>query len=333
MQHSNISFLIIFNISLFFIIYFSFHKISKFLNIYDIPSKRKIHKSKTPLIGGLVIIIFFSFNLLVLTYLDNKDFFNFLSIENYKFYYFILFLFLVIFLIGLYDDRYDLNNANKLIWISVISSVIIYSNYNFEVLNLNLSNGFKFSVDKFSFIFSSICLISLIIIMNLYDGTNLQSGLFYLFNYLLIFAITKSSFILFLFIIPIIFFLILNFSGKCFIGDSGSNFMSCLFGIMLIRFYYNHDEIFADHIFLMVFIPSVDAARLFIKRIFKNGLPFKADTNHIHHLVLSKYTYKKTIFLLSMFPLITSITILFKIETTLIFLGLLIYYMFLIKKN
>ena len=109
--------------------------------------------------------------------------------------------------------------------------------------------------------------------------------------------------------------------------------MSCLFGIMLIRFYYNHDEIFADHIFLMVFIPLADAARLFIKRIFKNGLPFKADNNHIHHLVLSKYTYKKTIFLLSMFPLITFITVLFKIETTLIFLGLLIYYIFLIKKN
>ena len=85
MQYSNISFLITFNIFVFFIIYFSFHKISKFLNIYDIPSKRKIHKSKTPLIGGFVIIIFFSFNLLVLTYLDNKDFLIFYQLKIINF--------------------------------------------------------------------------------------------------------------------------------------------------------------------------------------------------------------------------------------------------------
>lgn len=333
MQYSNFSILVILNFIIFFLIYFNFNKISKFLNIYDIPSKRKIHKTSTPLIGGLIIITFFILNLFILTFLDNKDFFNYLSIQNYKFYYFILILFFILFLIGLYDDKYNLNNSKKLIWIIIFSFIIIYSNYNFEVLNLNLSFGLKFSVDKFSLPFTSICLISLVIIMNLYDGTNLQSGIFYLLNYFLIFMITQSSFVLFLFIIPIIFFLIFNYSGKCFLGDSGSNFMSCIFGIILIRFYYNHDEIFADHIVLMVFIPLLDAIRLFIKRILRNRLPFEADKNHIHHLVLSKYSYNTTIALLSIFPLTTFITVLLKFETIFIFLGLFIYYLFLIRRS
>ena len=32
-------------------------KLSLVLNIYDNPNKRKIHKKKTPLLGGLIIII------------------------------------------------------------------------------------------------------------------------------------------------------------------------------------------------------------------------------------------------------------------------------------
>ena len=110
-----------------------------------------------------------------------------------------------------------------------------------------------------------------------------------------------------------------------------SNFLSCIFGIMLIRFYYNHDDIFADHILLMVFFPFIDAVRLFIKRILKNGLPFEADRNHIHHIMLSKYSYNKTIILLSIFPLIVFITILLKIKTIFAFLLLSLYYFLLIK--
>ena len=59
--------LIILNI---FIIIF-FEKISSFINIYDFPNNRKIHKIKTPLLGGLIIIInFFIFLALEIKILD-----------------------------------------------------------------------------------------------------------------------------------------------------------------------------------------------------------------------------------------------------------------------
>lgn len=326
-------FLLALNFLIFLLIYFNFDKISKIINIYDIPSKRKLHRFKTPLIGGVIVVLIFLLNFFVLTYLNIQDFYNYLSVKNYKFYSLTLILFLVLFLIGLYDDKFDLDNSKKLFWIIFFSIIIVYSNYSFQILNLNFSFGLEFSLEKFSLLFTSICMITLIVIMNLYDGTNLQSGIFYLLNYLLIFLITQSTFILFLFIIPLVFFLFFNFSGKCFLGDSGSNFMSCIFGVILIRFYYNQDEIFADHIFLIVLIPLIDAVRLSAKRLLSSGSPFEADRNHIHHIILTKYSYKKTIFLLSMFPLITFVGILLKIETFFVISGLLIYYFFLIKKN
>ena len=43
-----------------------FEKISSFINIYDFPNNRKIHKIKTPLLGGLIIIINFFFIFLAL---------------------------------------------------------------------------------------------------------------------------------------------------------------------------------------------------------------------------------------------------------------------------
>ena len=45
----------------FFVFY---ERLSKFINIFDLPSKRKIHSKPTPIIGGIIIYtnIFFFFN-------------------------------------------------------------------------------------------------------------------------------------------------------------------------------------------------------------------------------------------------------------------------------
>ena len=65
---------------LFFIFY---EKISKFINIYDYPSKRKIHKNPTPIMGGIIvysnIVYFFIFTVFLDSSLKSL-----LLIENTK---------------------------------------------------------------------------------------------------------------------------------------------------------------------------------------------------------------------------------------------------------
>jgi UDP-N-acetylmuramyl pentapeptide phosphotransferase/UDP-N-acetylglucosamine-1-phosphate transferase len=64
--------LIIFN----FLLVVNYSRISKIINIYDIPDfKRKIHKHKTPLLGGLIFFL----NIIVYLFLLAIDF---ISIEN-----------------------------------------------------------------------------------------------------------------------------------------------------------------------------------------------------------------------------------------------------------
>ena len=39
------------------VIFFKHKKLSYMFNVYDYPNERKLHKHKTPLLGGLIIII------------------------------------------------------------------------------------------------------------------------------------------------------------------------------------------------------------------------------------------------------------------------------------
>ena len=73
-------------LNLFFLIIFYFfnlkaYKIASLINLFDKPNKRKIHKTKIPLIGGIIIWFVFGANLL--TY---QLFFN-LEIVFLKFFY------------------------------------------------------------------------------------------------------------------------------------------------------------------------------------------------------------------------------------------------------
>ena len=95
-----------------------FEKISIFINVYDFPNNRKIHKIKTPLLGGLIIVInfffiFLSLELNILDYTSIDIFFE--SRINY-----LIFLIstLAIFLVGFVDDKIDIGPAIKFLFIN-----------------------------------------------------------------------------------------------------------------------------------------------------------------------------------------------------------------------
>ena len=62
------------------IIFFNYEKISKIINIYDFPNNRKLHKEKTPLIGGFILVLnllFFSFLYLLEQHNDQNHYYFF----------------------------------------------------------------------------------------------------------------------------------------------------------------------------------------------------------------------------------------------------------------
>ena len=96
-------------------------------------------------------------------------------------------------------------------------------------------------------------------------------------------------------------FLILNAQGKIFLGDNGSLTIPYIISYFLVKSYNNNIIEFSDDIFIVMMIPGFEIFRLFFTRALMNKKnPFTADNQHIHHILLKKIGYKKTIITLIM---------------------------------
>lgn len=284
-----------------------FNKISEIINLYDFPNKKlKIHKTKTSLIGGFIILLNI-FLVFFLKSLFKSEFFSFfLSFENEIIFLFMLSIF---FLLGFLDDKFNINPNKKFFFLIIISVFFIVLDQNLLIQKFSLSfYKSKIILENYSFIFSVFSILILINAMNFYDGINGQSLIFFLitFSYLLIVS-EKIEF--YLFIISILFFLLFfNLRNRLFLGDNGIYILTIILSTSLI---YEHNVyrsiIFADEIFLLLFLPGLDLLRLTILRLMKKKNPFYGDRNHIHHLLIKKFSLIKTniiLFILAIVPIV-----------------------------
>ena len=279
------------------IIFFNLKKISQFINIFDIPDKKlKTHRIKTPLLGGTILLI----NIIVLTIYQLTFSREFLFLEEGLFkirdIVSILFLVFSFYFLGLYDDKHNLQPLKKLFF-SIIF-VLISVTLNKELLISNFSLSFyesRIFLENFSIIFTIFCFIILMNSLNFYDGINGQSC-FYLLIVFLYLLISSKRYEFYTFIIAIlIFLLILNLMHRLFLGDNGIYVFSIILSVALIYEHNNYKNIvYADEIFLLLLLPGLDLLRLTITRLFKNKNPFYGDKNHIHHLLLKKFSLLNT---------------------------------------
>jgi UDP-GlcNAc:undecaprenyl-phosphate GlcNAc-1-phosphate transferase len=145
----------------------------------------------------------------------------------------------------------------------------------------------------------------------MFDGINLQSGIYSLFLLTIFIIINFSIEIMFVLILPLLTFIYLNYKNKCFLGDNGSLLISFILSFLFIKSYNAKYIIYADQIFLLMFIPGIDMLRLSITRILNHKHPFEADRDHFHHNILKKFGLNNTlltIFSIIIVPNILSLT-------------------------
>jgi UDP-GlcNAc:undecaprenyl-phosphate/decaprenyl-phosphate GlcNAc-1-phosphate transferase len=163
------------------------------------------------------------------------------------------------------------------------------------------------------------------------DGINLQSAIFYLLNFCTLYFINPNTFILMI-IFVLIIFIFLNSTGKIFLGDSGVYFLSIVLSFYSIKYYSFNTDLKADHIFLFLFFPVLDASRCFVSRLIVGKSIFLADDNHFHHILLKKINYKKTIIILSSIYLIPFVGYFFEINSVFLLISIMmIYFILLIR--
>ena len=326
-----ISLLLAFNL----LLIFNFQKISKILNIYDRPDgKLKLHKTKTPIVGGVILIINFSIVLLY-QFLFSKEFliFDIHEIHNLEILS-ILILIYGFFFLGLFDDKFHLNPSKKIIFSILIILITILLNKNLIINNFNLTfYDQRIFFEKTSIIFTIFCFLILINSLNFYDGINGQSCLIFLAFFIYLFLKSDLNLFYLFCIIPILIIMFLNFKDMLFLGDGGIYLLSNILAISLICEYNIKKNInYADEIFFLLLLPGLDLVRLTIRRLFNSTNPFFGDRQHIHHLLIRRYSLVFSniiLFFLSILPII--LFIFFKLNFFLNFSLFLIIYVFLIQ--
>ena len=293
-------FILIF-LSLIFLLLFKFYyiRLTNLLNLYDIPDfKRKIHYKKVSLAGGLLIYFFFYFFLFYDIFYLNKININILFVNNRELIIFAIFSSLF-FLVGIYDDKFNLIANKKLFLYFFITFIFLTANESLLIKNVNFSFMEKnIYLGKFSYFFTAFAILLFINSLNMFDGMNLQSGLYIVFFLIILYFKFNYSIIFLSLIIILFFFLLLNNKSKIFMGENGISFVGFLLSYFSILSYNNKIINYADEIFLIMCIPGFDLLRLSLTRLISHKHPFSADKNHIHHQLLKKYNEKMTVLIL-----------------------------------
>ena len=284
----NIIFFLILNTFIFIIV--NKYKESYLKFLIDVPDKnRKLHDKPTFIIGGVFIAIYLIFYL-AQNIIFNNDYLLIILISS-----------LAIFLIGIYDDYIQIGPYKKLFFLSLIILLAIFFDSRLVIDNLYFSTFNKsFSLGKYSYLITILCMLLLINSLNLSDGINgLAIGISIIW---VCYLVLNSNIKILIFLIPLLFLLLILFfnilKGNFFLGDNGTLVLSSLIGFVVIlsyNFNLNNEEtqISAENIFILFFIPGVDMFRLFILRILNKGIHFQdriiCTFNNI------KFSLKKTL--------------------------------------
>ena len=308
--------------------------IISFVGAYDNPGPRKIHKFTVPLIGGVLIYCYLIVTCLLYFLVFKDNLLLELYIFSFKNLIFLNLIIFLIFFIGIIDDKFELTNIRKLFLLSIIIFLICYQDKTLIPVNFEFSFNWNITVNNLSKTVIFLLIIAFIISMNLFDGVNLQSGIFYLINFFFLSIYLNNINIIFIFCFPILFFLYLNYKNKCFLGDAGSNLLSFILIYLLIKSsLYSVSTLYLDQIILFILIPCLDSLRLFIYRIWVFGDPFKADMEHFHHILLRKYKFNYFILLSSFMILLPHILFIIGINFFISILIIIFLYSFLLFKS
>jgi UDP-GlcNAc:undecaprenyl-phosphate GlcNAc-1-phosphate transferase len=262
-------------------------------NIFDEPGERKLHTSRTPLLGGVAIFsgtmisfLFFSAN-----YFEAKQLFILTSL-------------LILFAAGFIDDLQPLKPVIKL-FLQVIATIISVLFAGVNITGLHGLAGIHMLPGIFPTIVTALFILIIVNAYNFIDGIDglaatvgvIASAVFGILfislndglSALLAFALCGS----------LIAFLVYNFPpAKIFMGDTGtlvSGFILSLLAIRLTEVTRSFNSEFSwltyqsapVFVLAVLIIPIVDFARVTVIRLTRGYSPIRADKNHIHHMLVA----------------------------------------------
>jgi UDP-GlcNAc:undecaprenyl-phosphate GlcNAc-1-phosphate transferase len=291
-----------------------------------------MHTTHKPTAGGIAIFVAFSIGV----------YFSSTAINSY-----IVSSFLVIFLLGVYDDKFGSTPRTKLIWIILASLLLYFGELYIDYLGIFAGHEVAMNT-LFAILFTAFATVGFVNAMNLIDGLDgLSSGIgiviltsfaYIGFKYSDVFLFYLAMFLIF----ALLGFMVFNWHpSKIFMGDSGSLTLGFVIVVLAIHA-VSENYITPVSILLLTAVPILDTLIVMLRRIVKGKNPFSPDKTHLHHIVLKqqlKNVPKTTKVLILMQAIFTYIGLGFKVRDDIVILGVfamlftLFYVMFTVKRS
>jgi UDP-GlcNAc:undecaprenyl-phosphate GlcNAc-1-phosphate transferase len=283
--------------------------IAKKMNIYDVPSARKIHRKPAPLLGGIPIFVSLNLSLLMGFILNNVYIKEFLS-DKWKP---LILCQVIILLLGIFDDIQKLQPRIKFLIQIFAGSLLLL----FGIGIYDISNPFSGGLIHLGLLSIPITILWVVGItnaLNMIDGLDgLAAGTSLivctaLFGISFLFQNIGMSFVFVILAGSILGFLRYNFfPAKIFLGDSGSLLLGFLLAVLSIQGSYKGPTLVAVLVpILALGFPIMETLLSMIRRflrsmhmvdypqkngkfkaLFLNGFSmFEADKDHVHHRLL-----------------------------------------------
>lgn len=266
-------------------------KLAVVKNLLDEPGDRRSHDMPIPRLGGTMIFAGVILSSVLFTSLSNA----------YELKYIIAGM-LILFFIGVKDDIVSLTPIKKAIGQFLAASLIVLAG-DIKIAccyEMAIPTGVPYII---SVVVSVLVIVALINSINFIDGIDgLASGVGILVSSILgawFIASGHISYSVMCFslsgaLIAFLYFNVWSNKHKIFLGDTGSMLIGFLLAVFVIRFLelnadYNQPvrlNSAASMALALLFIPIFDSLRVMIVRVRNGKSIFKADNNHIHHMVL-----------------------------------------------
>ena len=267
---------------------FTVHVLFKKKQIIDTINKRSSHTTSATRSGGLSVFISI-FCISTYHYL--------FGIELYD--YSLLIPLILLLIVGLYDDIYQLDFKLKFIFQIIAAKILIDNGLLIDNLHGVLGiYELNRVIAQFFTIFIIVAIVNSINFIDGIDGLAISIIIIFLVSFEF-FSNSVSPFLTITLItivclIPLYYFNLRN-ENKVFLGDSGSLFLGGLVSIYVVHILTNNyiirPEFDLHKIIFVISIlayPIIDIIRIFFLRLKRGKSPFEADKKHLHHILLKK---------------------------------------------
>ncbi|HDY7995295.1 TPA: UDP-N-acetylglucosamine--undecaprenyl-phosphate N-acetylglucosaminephosphotransferase [Vibrio vulnificus] len=270
-----------------FVIQLIMRKIAKKIGLADRPNERKLHQGTYPLVGGISICIVLAQYLMLGSH-DIPQRNMFVACIS------------ILAIVGAFDDKFDVSFKIRL-FVQLVVSIVMIRLAGIELQSIGDILGVGTSIYLGPYlgpILTIIAVIAAINAFNMIDGIDgLLGGLSIITFLSLAFLLSQGEHVelsnLCLIIVTVMLpYTIMNLGTlgirwKIFMGDAGSMLIGFTIIWLLLSASQNVETASIKPVtaLWLVSIPLMDLVTVVIRRIIRKESPFKADREHVHHIL------------------------------------------------